>query len=53
MSSCTNWVGIARSTMAPLLMAPTVGWFFCTVAPPGPPVPPRNPPIATGPWATA
>ena len=40
MSSCTNDGGIALSTMAPLLITPTVGWFFWTVAPR--PRPPRR-----------
>ena len=38
---------------APPLIVPTVGWFFCTVAPPAPPAPPMNPPRASGPCATA
>ena len=51
--SWTKIAGISRSTIAPLLITPTVGWFFCTLAPPAPPEPPRNPPIVTAPCATA
>ncbi len=51
--SRTMCAGISRSTSAPLIMVPTVGWFLVTLAPPPPLGPAENPPTASGPWATA
>ena len=54
--SCSRtWVlgameGAARSTVAPPGERPTVGWFTVFETPPSPAV---NPPVTTGPWATA
>ena len=42
-------LGISRGTRAPCGTRPVVGWFFCTLAPPGPPVPAEKPPMLMAP----